>query len=406
MTWIPPRVRRIPTCGRLVTTYLPVWVYNAALFVTKGAFFMKLRAKLRSRRGAGIAIVVSAVLTASLNGLASAGAITRAEQTQQLGVDTWVTDQCQSSAAWANLATEQFTAFKGIGANSIGITFPLYMPSLTSNIVTANDECHGPHYTPSPPRLGVLVRIAHSLHLEVLLRPVIDETNLRTEKAGGWRGIIAPTNVKLWFSNYFHALTPYLRMAQQDHVEHFAVTTELDSLTLKPEWASTISASKALYKGNLAFDILWQTNVTQKLFAGTTPALDAYQWVSGATNTTPVSELLKSWDKSLASSARLDYPAEKATIEEIGIPAQDGAYLEPFAWSLPSASHPFNQTIQANWFTMACEFFKENKMGGIYYWGSYLDVGANAVLKTPNPKAPQAIQPRSVASIQKCFTGK
>ena len=47
---------------------------------------------------------------------------------------------------------------------------------------------------------GVAIKEAHSFHLRVLLRPLLDETNL--QQHGGWRGSIKPSNVRLWFKSY------------------------------------------------------------------------------------------------------------------------------------------------------------------------------------------------------------
>jgi len=92
-----------------------------------------------------------------------------------------------------------------------------------------------------------------------------------------------------------------------------------------------------------------------------------------------------------------------ATIDEVGIVAQDGAYSQPWMWSLPLGTHPFNQSIQANWFSMACSFFKSHAMKGIYYWGIWYDDGGSAVLKKPNAARAQEIQPASVSVIKACF---
>lgn len=352
------------------------------------------------------AVVLSVSVLASLVAVAPVGAAARAVSKVQRGLDTFVTDACQSSASWSSLATAQFKAFKSIGANSVGISFPLYTDSLTSNTIYANDECAGPQQTPSAARLGILVGIAHKVGLKVLLRPILDESVLRAENPNYWRGIINPTNVNTWFNNYLTTLRPYLQMAQADHVEHFAVSTELDSMASLSNWGSAIALAKALYKGDLDFTLLWEDGVVSKRWSGTSSGLDTYQYVTGKPNNASPAQLLQSWNYALSTKAKLAYSIKSATIQEVGIPAQDGAAAQPFAWGLPLSSHPFNQIVQSNWYTMACSFYKTHKMQGIYYWGAYLDQGAGALLKAPDSATTLAIQPKSVASIKKCFTGR
>ena len=93
-----------------------------------------------------------------------------------------------------------------------------------------------------------------------------------------------------------------------------------------------------------------------------------------------------------------------ATIDEVAIVAQDGAYPTPCVWSLPPATHPFDQSIQANWYSMACSFFKTHDMRGIYFWGIWYADGANAVPTTPaRPRTGDPAGERR--GHQECYTG-
>ena len=111
------------------------------------------------------------------------------------------------------------------------------------------------------------------------------------------------------------------------------------------------------------------------------------------------------WNYAATVADPLPFRLSSASIDEIAIVAQDGAYPTPWVYSLPLATNPFNQTIQANWYSMACSFFKTHNMRGIYFWGIWYSNGANAVLTTPGPGLTQEIQPESVAVIKKCYTG-
>ena len=151
----------------------------------------------------------------------------------------------------------------------------------------------------------------------------------------------------------------------------------------------------------MIFTDTWHPNtVTQP---GTLPGLDAYQGALVPNNATP-SQLLTAWNYALNVTDQLPFPISSATIDEVAILAQDGAYPRPWSWSLDPKYFPFNQNIQANWYSMVCTFFREHSMGGVYFWGIWYADGANALPQTPSPGLAQKIQPASAAVIKSCFT--
>jgi hypothetical protein len=328
---------------------------------------------------------------------AGASATPKASPTQQLGFNTYVQELCQSSATWASDASGQFTELKSLGANAIALAFPIYMSGITSSTLFAKSTCGTIYQSPSPARLAVAINEAHALHLTVFLRPLVQETQLINGK-----GEIRPKNIGLWFKHYLAVLTPYLKLAQQLKVEHFAIATEIDSLVKKPNWASLIKTAKRYYKGQLVFAVPWGHG--QATHAGTSPGLDAYQGIQAPDTATPA-QLLADWNYAAKTADPLPFRLSSASIDEIAIVAQDGAYPTPWVYSLPLATHPFNQSIQANWYSMACSFFKTHNMRGIYFWGIWYSNGADAVLTTPGPGLTQEIQPESAAVIKQCYTG-
>ena len=355
--------------------------------------------RIRTTAWIGVAALVAASVSFSTAG---AGAAAKVSPTPQLGLNSYVQDLCQSNAVWQRDASGQFASFKALGANSVALAFPVYTASLKSNTLFARRTCGTFYQTPSTARLTVAIKAAHALHLRVLLRPLLDETVLKQE--GGWRGAIKPTNIKAWFKSYLGVLTPYLRMAQQQKVEYVSIATELDSVATRSNWTSFISSAKRLYKGKLIFTINWtETASGKKAWAGTSPGIDAYQAAALPSSATP-SQLLSSWDNALAGIDKVPFSLSTASIDEVAILAQDGAYGEPWAWSLPFATYPFDQSIQANWYSMVCTFFKAHSMQGIYFWGVWYANGGNPFPKTANPANPQEIQPASAAVIKSCYT--
>lgn len=320
------------------------------------------------------------------------------------GIDTYLLYNCVGPTVVSQWAKTEVAQYKALGANAIGIGFPLYTDSLTSNNIYAKDVCNNVNYQ-SPPAsiLAVIVQTAHAAGLKVLIRPLLDQTNLSEENPSYWRGVIKPSNLKTWFHNYLATLKPYLQMAQANHVEYFALQTELDSIARASNWISEISLSHAIYKGALVWDYSWKASVGKIARRGTTFAIDAYPQLHSVSNAATPSTLAADWGAVLKQGAYKVPAISATTIDEIGIPAQDGAYANPSQAALPLSTHPFNQAIQANWFSGACLFMKQHHMHGIFFWGPYLNENSGALLTSPDPNRSSNFQPKAQTAIKHCF---
>ncbi len=355
--------------------------------------YMKRFGKVCMSLLVGLALCVGVV-----TGAGTARATSRIDSSPQLGFNTYVQDLCQSNSVWASDAQGQFSELKALGANSIALAFPLYMASLNSNAVYADRVCGTGLQTPSPSRLRVAITIAHSLHLRVFLRPLLGPLS-----GTGWRGTMHPTNTRSWFRSYLAALTPYLKLAQEQKVEYFALSTELNSMGRKSNWKSLIESARHLYSGPLIFTITWTSSNPGKVkWKDTSPGLDAYEAVHLPPSAS-VSQLLNEWNRDLHTIDKVPFRLSSSTIDEVAIPAQDGAYYEPWEWSLPP-NDPFDPSVQANWYAMACRFFQTHKMKGIYFWGIWYADGDAALPAVPSPGLAQEIQPASAQVIRSCFS--
>ena len=362
----------------------------------------------RVRRGL-LALPLLGLLVSTATLATPAGAASAATP-RQYGLNVYVTDTCARPASdWQTLATNEMKGVKSLGANSVALAFGFYTTDINSNSVFTANWCTaastpsetglgprtgpGPYMpvynSPSPARLGVLVKTAHKAGLRVVLRPLLNEAHLTK-----WRGAIAPTNVKAWFTSYESVLRPYLRMAQNNKVEQFAISGELNSLQNSPYWPSVIKFARHLYSGKLLVTPTWPLGPTRHA-AGTTFGVDAYPNFSHAPSSASVAQLLAGWNGALRATS---LPAG-ATLYEVGINAVDGAY------TFPSVFHNgvFDQQIQVNWFTTACQFVKSHKLGGIYFWGSWLESNSGNLLSQPNPNAAAELQPASQTAIRACF---
>jgi hypothetical protein len=350
-----------------------------------------------------VSLVVASMLAAADSGAATQ--VAHATPSYQFGINTYATYGCQTTPTYASWATTQFTKFKSLKANSVAIAFPLYTDSTTSNNVYGKLDCVTYKYqTPPASLIGTLIDVAHGRGLKVLLRPLIDQSNLYAQGPASWRGVLAPTNVSTWFANYLTALRPYLQIAQSHHVEHFAIQTELNSLANLSNWTSAIALSRALYKGDMVWTMSLHSTKSKATRAGTSFAVDAYPAIAAPVSAS-VTTLTSKWNHLLTSDpVHYGIPSiTKAVIDEVGIPAQNGLYYKPWLYGLPLSQYPFNQTVQAHWFSAACAFMKQHHMKGIYYWGPWLSRRNGALLTTPTASSADDIQPAAAQAIKTCF---
>lgn len=321
------------------------------------------------------------------------------------GIDTFFDFHCQPTKQIDQWATTQFKAFKALGATSVGIAFPLYTTGLKSNQIFSKTVCgyKSTFQTPTPGILASVITIAHAQGLTVLLRPLLDEKVIEQANPRDYRGDIKPTNVSQWFKNYLAALTPFLFMAQSNHVESFSISGELNSLASAPEWPSAISNIHKVFTGTQVFTFSFNQQVGKVAYPGTSEGMDTYPITNLSTKATP-KQLAATWSNFLKTKQyRVPGSISNVTVDEIGILAQNGAYRQPSAHALSLKTYPFNQQIQANWYTAACMFVKQHKMSGIYYWGSYLTENDGRLLRNPSSKVPQNMQPASQAIVKSCF---
>jgi hypothetical protein len=352
-------------------------------------------------------LAAAAVLAAACALATSPGRSAAAAARPQLGIDTYFPYRCQSLSTLERWATTQFRAFHGLGANATGITFPIYTSSLTANSVFSRTNCRRSsiYSTPTNAALGAVVRVAHKFGLKVFLRPSIDQTDLVRQGSGAWHGLLKPTNRTLWFKNYLGTLRPFLQLSQALHVEHFAIESELNSLTLASNWKSLIAQAKRWYHGDVVWNYSWLTTVKKITRAGTSFGVDTYPALWLLSPAATPAEIEASWNTLLGWKDFTIPNVSSATIDEVGILAQDGAYAAPYDVSFPMATHPFDQSIQVNWFTAACLFMKDHAMHGIYFWGPWLTQRKGVLLSKPNPGDTGDLQPLGQHAIKACFAG-
>jgi len=292
-------------------------------------------------------------------------------------------------------ATSAGNFISGLGANTVGLTFPFFTPGYQSNTVIAGDNpiAPGTGSTPTTGQLGVVIKKMAAVHLNVVLRPIIDEQTLQSR----WRGALAPTDLTKWFASYKAALAPYLTLAANDHVSGVDLAIELNSLAPNTtQWSALVSWAKTIYSGQLIINPMARGSVGP-LIPGTSEWFDFYPGVNAQPNASAAT-LVGLW-KSYAASLHLPGKPSQQTIGETGILAQTGMYRFPYLYYYTGA---FNQAIQATWYSAACQFTKQQGYNGIYFWDYVLGQATPSTTK-PDTVHPGSIQPATQSVIKACF---
>lgn len=241
-----------------------------------------------------------------------------------------------------------------LGANSVGITFPLYTDGPTPTHVYAGQE------TPTPQQLRLIVAEAKARHLRVMVRPLIDEVNLMSTP-GEWRGTLRPVDVDAWFRSYQDLLVAYAGASQG--ADEFVEGVELFSLqSYTDRWKGlTDAVAAAGFKGATSYSVNWDSHGNEGL-PFSVLGLDAYPAIQLGDDATveQLTTALTQWIDQQPVSVRA-----KLTIQEVGIPAVGGMYPHPWLWNGPGAS---NESTQAKWFTAVYRASKAAGLRGIYYW--------------------------------------
>jgi hypothetical protein len=309
------------------------------------------------------------------------GAVPQAPASYQLGIDLdfyWHSDQNVPA-----LVAQEAAYARGLGANAVLISFPVYTGSATATTATTGAG------TPSPAVLATAVRAVRAQGLRAGVRPLLDEANL-----GESRVQFLPASIAGWLASYQKVILPYAQAAQQSGASFFYTGAELSAFAHAPQWRQVTAAVRAVFKGRLYFSANWIGPSTVRDLPGSggtgvTVAADAY----------PVSSRSRGrFGPWWAAEAR-ELP-RGTVLAEAGIAAQAGMQQHP--WELGSPSQPLDPQLQAAWFTAACGAVKADRLGGIYFWSIYVSQPLD-VPPTPGT-AMQFTDSPGASAIRACFT--
>lgn len=272
-----------------------------------------------------------------------------------------------------------------VGAVQIAWTFEV--PGDRASVV----DGAGPG-TPPPADIAALTSIARSYGLTVTYRVLL--------RIPGRVEPLYPAAPGAFFGSLLAAERPYLAIAQQNHVAEFAAGTERTSIASSPWWKQFFAKAAGIYRGVLSYAQWGGEPGGGGFFYGdgyrmpvTDLGVTAYPNIAlPATATT--AELATAWEGFLSRA-----PAavlRRTAIDEIGIPAETGAYARPWDW--PGTGQPDDE-VQADWFAAACAAAADERMRGIYFWN--LNLADDPADPSPSPVKFEN-RPAAEAAIRAC----
>ncbi|HEY2577816.1 MAG TPA: hypothetical protein VGI74_16035 [Streptosporangiaceae bacterium] len=284
-----------------------------------------------------------------------------------------------------------------LGASSVGIAWNFFEPDIHSNAVVSEGG------TLTPANVQMLTQMAYKEHLTVEYRPLIEVAAAHLGTRGiinpqNWEGFLAPQNQAQWFASYYRAELPYLQIAQSLHVREFITGSELEFLNSSSQWPSFLRSVGTVYHGIVSYASEQRNYFPayggQRLLKLSDYGVDAYPEIF-LPPTASVSQLVAGWDRLFRGiSAPVLY---RTALDEVGIRATDGAYYHPSLWGVGGK---FDETVQARWFTAACDVAEQYHLRAIYFWDVNL---ANDPTHPPFPSPPTFEGKPAANSIRGCL---
>ncbi|MBN1814209.1 MAG: hypothetical protein JXA14_20390 [Anaerolineae bacterium] len=252
------------------------------------------------------------------------------------------------------------------GANWVAIVVFGYQQTYTSTIITRDLS-----RTPSDEELVHAIVTAHSLGLQVMLKPHVDLRHDRDH----WRGDIGEAFTdeaqwRTWFESYSAFIDHYARLARAHGVEQFCVGTELVGTTHREaDWRKVVAGVREHFAGPITYagnhgtedvGIAWWDAVDMI-------GIDAYYVLTDKTDPT-LDELKAAWTEkgyveTMASLAeKYDRPI---LLTEIGYRSADGTIKTPWDWDdlpldLEEQAHAYEAALAVLW--------DRPWLAGIYWW--------------------------------------
>jgi hypothetical protein len=260
-----------------------------------------------------------------------------------------------TAAQTATFGTRTLAYIKStLNASAVDLVWSMYVPSYTSNsVVTTKD-------TLTAANIGILTKIAQRDGLSVEYRPLL----FVQTTGNNWEGLLEPKNPTAWFNSYYQRNLPYLKMAQRYHISEYVIGTEMKRLSPAKQWPSFLAKSGKVFKGQISYAqnqyvyFRPHTDLPPTKLTG----VDMYEPLKLPASAS-LGKVEAAYDKFFAAMPRSIL--RRSAIQETGIEARSGAYLDPPDLT---ATGKLDQVIQYNWFTAGCAAVKRFHLRGIFFW--------------------------------------
>ncbi|MDT7841115.1 glycoside hydrolase family 113 [Streptomyces justiciae] len=223
-------------------------------------------------------------------------------------------------------------------------------------------EMHPTEETASDASLRRIVRRAHRLGLQVMIKPHVDLPG------DGDRAEIRPRDRAAWFTSYRRFITHYADLAADTGAEQFAVGTELAGVSGDRDgWTRTIADVRDRYDGTLTYAANYDEYTKVPFWKRLDViGIDAY-WPLTDKPTTDVGQLRRAWrpitEELAAFAERHD---RHVLFTEAGYVSQRGATTAPYAWDL--SAHTGDAEQAAAYRALLETFTGRRWWAGVCWW--------------------------------------
>lgn len=246
--------------------------------------------------------------------------------------------------------------------NSVAIAFPIYTPGLHASAVERGQ------YTPPDSYLTAMIRQAERQGFTVMLRPMLDEADLRP----AWRGEIVPTDPTAWFASYDSIIMSYAELAQADGVSIVDVGSEFTSMEqYVTGWKNLIASVRAVFVGEVTYSANWGSSFNTGFWPELDfVSIDAYFPLDHTPVHATTAQMAADWQRWVAIMKQVDQPYGKAIVfSEVGLVPLAGAHRQPNLYGGDS----YDPTEQASYYQASCQALKP-MAAGMYWWETGAEV--------------------------------
>jgi Glycoside Hydrolase Family 113 len=242
-------------------------------------------------------------------------------------------------------------------ADAVGIVWNFYSPGDSSNKIDPTAP-----KTLSASNVEILTKIAQSYKLRVEYRPEITVPSAPNT----WQGRIYPTNQAAWFTSYYKALLPYLKIAQQLGVPEFVSANEMHKLNASPVWKLFFAKLRTVYHGVVSYTAWDEDYLPKAAHVLPVRALGTNMYRPlFLPSTATLTQVTAGWEKYFRQVPKT--VLYRTAIDETGIAAKAGAYQHP-GNLYQNSRDKRDEQVQVNWFLAACHTVLHYHMRGVYFW--------------------------------------